>query len=198
MRRMRGYGRGSRVFTPIDFKDLAGHTSSIDQALSRLARQGTIRRLARGLYDLPRINPRVGQISPTPDVVAQAIARRTQHVAQVPGAQAANALGLSDQVPAHSVYLTGGPSSRVVVGKTVVVLRHASQKHLIAPGTAAGAVVQALRYLGKDAGPQIADTVAPRLSASDRYHLTRAMPIVPDWMRPTLARIAHVDVDTPD
>src|SRR5258707_2264950 len=91
MRRMRACGRGSRVFTPSDFLDL-GNRAPIDQALSRLARKGTIRRLARGLYDYPRTSSRLGQLSPAPDRVAQAIARKTHHVVHVSGAPAANAL----------------------------------------------------------------------------------------------------------
>lgn len=191
MRRMRACGRGGRVFTPSDFFDL-GDRTPIDQALSRLARKGTIRRLARGLYDYPRTSSRLGPISPTPDRVAQAIARKTHQVIQVSGAQAANALGLSTQVPAHAVYLTDGPSRQVAIGKTVVDLRHASPKHLIAPGTKAGAVVQALRFLGKDAGQQIAGRV--QLSVQDRSRLIHGAAVAPNWMRPTLNRIARAAV----
>ena len=38
-------------------------------------------------------------------------------------------------------------SRRVVLGKRIVDLRHASPKHLIAPGSAAGTVVQTLRHV---------------------------------------------------
>src|SRR5262245_26515031 len=149
MRRVRHRGRGV-VFTPADFFDL-GDRAALDQALSRLARQGTIRRLARGLYDYPRINPQLGPISPGPDAIARAVARKTSSKVQIAGAQAANALGLSTQVPAHAVYLTDGPSRRVAIGRSVITLRRASPKHLLAAGSTAGTVVQALRYLGRDA-----------------------------------------------
>lgn len=189
VRRVHARGRGV-VFTPADFFDLGGR-ATIDQALSRLARKGAIRRLARGLYDYPRINPRLGPISPTPDAVAHAIAKKTRSAVQVAGAQAANALGLSTQVPAHAMFLTDGPPRRVTIGRSVVTLRHASPRHLIAAGSAAGTVVQALRYLGKDAGPSVADTVANRLSSSDRQRLMRDAVLAPGWMRPVLYRIVH-------
>ncbi|SRR6266478_3555926 len=193
MRHVRAFGRG-RVFTPTDFLRLGGR-DSIDKALSRLTRKGVIRRLARGLYDYPRINPRLGQISPAPDVIAHALARKTQSAVQVSGAQAANVLGLSTQVPAHPVYLTDGPSRQVSIGRTVVNLRRTSPKHLIAAGSPAGTVVQALRYLGKDAGPQIADTVANQLSMPDRHRLIRGAAVAPGWMRPLLDRIARTGTD---
>jgi hypothetical protein len=97
MRRVKGMGRGS-VFTPSDFADLGGRAAT-DQALSRLARTGKIRRLARGIYDYPRVSRFLGPISPARDVVARALARKTNSAVQVTGAQAANALGLSTQVP---------------------------------------------------------------------------------------------------
>ena len=141
MKRARASGRGG-VFTPSDFLDVAGR-AAVDQALSRLVKGGKLRRLARGLYDFPKVHPKLGPLSPAPDDVAQALARETGSLVQIAGARAANVLGLSAQVPAQSTYLTDGPSRRVVLGKRVVDLRHASPKHLIAPGSPAGTVVQA-------------------------------------------------------
>ena len=147
LRRVRAHGRGS-VFTPADFLDL-GSRAAVDQALSRLTKDGRLRRLARGLYDYPQVHSQLGPLAPTPDAVAKAFARETGSSLQVTGAQAANALGLSTQVPARSVYLTDGPSRRIVLGKRVVDVRHASPKHLVAAGSMAGTVVQALRHLGQ-------------------------------------------------
>jgi len=195
MRRVRARGRGF-VVTPADFLDL-GSRAAIDQALSRLARRDIIRRLSRGLYDYPRINSRLGPISPGPDAVAQAVARKTSSTVQIAGAHAANALGLSTQVPAHAVYLTDGPSRRVSIGKSVVTLRRASPKHLVAAGSTAGTVVQALRYLGKDAAPAAADMVVHQLSAADHQRLIRDAVLAPGWMRPVLNRIARAAATTP-
>jgi predicted transcriptional regulator of viral defense system len=52
MKRVRGHGRGDMVFTWKDFKDL-GTRGSIDVALHRLAKVGKLRRVGRGMYDLP-------------------------------------------------------------------------------------------------------------------------------------------------
>ncbi|SMH40880.1 DUF6088 family protein [Mesorhizobium australicum] len=189
MKRARARGRGG-VFTPSDFLDVAGR-SAIDQALSRLAKGGQLRRLTRGLYDFPKIHPNLGPLSPTPDDVAQALARETGSQVQIAGARAANALGLSTQVPAKSTYLTDGPSRRVVLGKRVVDLRHASPKHLIAPGSPAGTVVQALRHVGPVRAADVAQVAARRLSANDKKTLGSTAVQAPAWMRPTLVSIAN-------
>lgn len=129
------------------------------------------RRLARGLYDFPKIHPKLGLLSPTPDDVAQALARETGSQVQIAGARAANALGLSSQVPAKNAYLTDGLSRRVVLGKRVVDLRHASPKHLIVPGSAAGTIVQALRHVGQIRAADVAKIAARHLSTSDKMDL---------------------------
>src|SRR5579863_3452148 len=90
-------GRGS-VFVPADFLDI-GSREAVDVALHRLARQGTIRRLARGVYDFPKEHPALGLLAPSAETVARALAGRDRTRLQPAGAYAANALGLSEQVP---------------------------------------------------------------------------------------------------
>lgn len=193
MRRARASGRGG-VFTPTDFLDVASR-AAVDQALSRLVKGGKLRRLARGLYDYPKVHPKLGALSPAPDDVARALARETGSQAQIAGAHAANALGLSMQVPAKSLYLTDGPSRRIVLGKRVVDLRHASPKHLIAPGSPAGTVVQALRHVGPVRAADVAQIATRRLSTSDKRLLASNAVQAPAWMRPTLISIGSSTSD---
>ena len=189
MRRVRVSGRGS-VFTPSDFLSIAARPA-VDQALSRLVKRGHLRRLARGLYDFPKLHPKLGALSPAPDDVAQALARETRSQVQIAGARAANALGLSTQVPAQSTYLTDGPSRRVVLGTRVIDIRHASPKHLIAPGSPAGTVVQALRHVGPARAAKVVQVAAQWLSANDKKTLASAAFQTAAWMRPTLISIAN-------
>jgi hypothetical protein len=188
LRRLRSRGRGY-VFTPKDCLDL-GTRASIDQALSRLAKSGDVRRLRRGLYDYPRRNPSIGAVSPTPHSVAQAVARQTRSRVQMDGAQAANALGLSTQVPARPTFLTDGPTRRVQIGNTSIVLKHASPRRLVAPGTRAGIVVQALRFMGREGLSPAVTQLSATLTTSDRCELARHISDVPDWMRPVLSVLA--------
>lgn len=192
MQRVRASGPGS-VFTPSDFLPLAAR-SSVDQALARLVKRGQLRRLARGLYDFPKVHPKLGPLSPAPDRVAQALARETGSQVQIDGARAAHALGLSTQVPAKSTYLTNGPPRRVVLGKRVIDLRHASPKHLVAPGSRAGTVVQALRHVGPARSSDVAQVATHWLSANDKKTLASAAVGAPAWMKPTLDLIAKAVV----
>src|SRR5271157_4648827 len=83
-----GRGRGS-VFVPADFLKI-GSRQAVDVALHRLAREGVIRRLARGLYDFPKEHPVLGLLSPSADTVAHALAGRDRTRLQPAGAYAAN------------------------------------------------------------------------------------------------------------
>jgi hypothetical protein len=80
--RVYGYGRGS-VFTPNDFLDVGGR-DAVDKALSRLAAGGTIRRLARGLYEYPREHPELGTLSPNIQKVAKALPAKIGFVCNQP------------------------------------------------------------------------------------------------------------------
>src|SRR5947207_2227305 len=69
--RIKARGNGW-VFSPTDFIDL-GSRDAVDKALSRMAATGTIRRVVRGLYDVPRQHPVVGMTAPSVDKVARAL-----------------------------------------------------------------------------------------------------------------------------
>lgn len=94
-----------RVYTPFDFLDL-GSSHSVGMALTRLVRSTALRRLARGLYDVPRTHPLLGKLQPSADEIVQALSRRDGAVAQPAQAMAANLLSLSEQVPARVIYET--------------------------------------------------------------------------------------------
>jgi Family of unknown function (DUF6088) len=179
--------RGS-VWSPKDFADL-GTRAAVDQALHRLAKAGILRKVARGLYDYPQSSPIVGKRSPRVDAVAKAAARARGARVRPTGAVAANALGLSTQVPARAEYITDGPARTIDVGGRQVKLRRVSPKRLALPG-GAGALVEALRYLGKDAVRALSDAqigrVVAALTEADVRALRNALHHTPDWMRPMI------------
>ena len=190
MKRIRGYGRGKRVHTPKDFLNL-GNRAAVDQALSRLVKSGHLRRVGRGLYDYPRVSTRLGQLSPNPDAVVQALARKTGSQILPSGARAANTLGLSTQVPARLVYLTDGPSRDVVIGRQRIQLRNTASKYF-SGNSGADIAVQALRHLGQNA---VDDTgirkVRTALSDRDKRALRKTIGKVPDWMTPYIKQITQ-------
>ena len=80
----------------------------------------------------------------------------------------------------------------MVLGKRVVDLRHASPKHLIAPGSAAGTVVQALRHVGASRAADVLQVAARSLTDSDKKTLAKNAAQAPAWMRATLLSIADL------
>lgn len=182
-------GRGS-VFVPADFLDLASR-SAIDVALHRLVRRGTIRRLARGVYDFPKEHPVLGRLQPPPDVVAKALAGRDRTRLQPAGAYAANALGLSDQVPARAVFLTDGPSRTVKIGPTTIQLRRTTARNMAAAGRLSGLLIQALRQLGKEhITPERRAHLRRTLPADQRRELAKDIRLAPAWMHPIIRELA--------
>jgi hypothetical protein len=176
-----------KVFNARDFLDL-GSRHAIDQTLPRHSRSGRLRKIARGLYDLPRTDPQLGTLSPNIDAIAKAIKGRDAIRLQPAGAQAANMLGLSDQVPTKLVYLTDGPSRRVSVGGFDIVLKHTTVRNMATAGRLSGHIIQALRWLGEDhVDASVLDKLRRNLKAADRAALVRDVPYAPAW----IAKIFH-------
>jgi hypothetical protein len=178
------------VFSAADFLDL-GTRHAVDKALSRMAATGSIRRVARGLYDVPRRHQIVGPAAPSVDKAVRALAGKSATRLQPTGAYAANLLGLSDQVPARVVYLTDGRSKRIRLGKLDITLRQTSPRSMATAGTISGLVIQALRYLGR--AHVTHDTVKRldrRLSRDDRKQLAKDVAYAPAWVGEIMRRLA--------
>jgi predicted transcriptional regulator of viral defense system len=96
--RINRLGQG-KAFSAKDFLDIESRTT-VDVALAGLTKKGKIRRIRRGLYDMPKFNAALGgKLSPDIDEAARAIARRQRWKIVPEGSWAANLLGLSAQVP---------------------------------------------------------------------------------------------------
>lgn len=141
------YGRGW-CFTPAHFLDL-GSASSIRKALSDLQKQRIIRRLTQGVYDYPIIHKELGLIPPDLNAVAKAIAEKNGVQIQPSGAHAANLVGLSEQVPGKTIFLTEGPSRRIRIGNQEIVFKKATKKVMYPAGTREGLLIQALKNIGE-------------------------------------------------
>jgi hypothetical protein len=185
-------GRGS-VFVPADFLAI-GSREAVGVALHRLARQGTIRRLARGVYDFPKEHPGLGPLAPSAEAVARALAGRDRTRLQPAGAYAANALGLSDQVPAKAIFLTDGPARTVRIGPTTIQLRRTTPKNMEAAGRLSGLLIQALRELGQEhVTLERRNHLKRTLPADERRELLKDLRLAPAWMHPIFRELAAED-----
>ncbi len=186
--RITGHGKGW-VFSPAHFKGLGSRTA-VESALRRCKSDGTIRQLARGLYDYPKKHPKIGFMTPSPECVAQALATRDATRLQPSGAYAANLLGLSEQVPAKVVFLTDGPSRRVKIGRQEIVLKNTTPRNMATAGKASGTVIQALRHMGKkQISKQHAIHLRKVLKQEEKKQLLKDKIYAPGWMHPIIEQI---------
>jgi Family of unknown function (DUF6088) len=183
---------GGKAFSAKDFLDIASRTT-IDVTLAELTLDGTIRRVRRGLYDMPRVNPSLGgKLSPDIDEAARAIARKQKWKIVPEGAWAANLLGLSTQVPAKIIYLTDGPNNEVPIGRRSIYFKHARPKALAGLEGKFALVVQALRHLGKEAvGPREIVMLKAAFSPAERRKLVKDTRFGVDWIYEVAKRIAE-------
>jgi hypothetical protein len=189
--RIRGHGRGW-VFTPADFQDL-GSRNAIALALMRHTRAGTIRQLARGLYDYPRQDSRLGILAASTDDIAKALRGRDDFRLQASGAHAANLLGLSTQVPARAVYLTDGRGRKIQVGKRQIILKHTTTRQMATAGRTSGLVIQAFRWLGQDnVDDSVVRLLQKKLSDRDKKQLLKDLRYAPAWVADAMRKVAQI------
>jgi Family of unknown function (DUF6088) len=189
--RIERLGEG-KVFSAKDFLDIASRTT-IDVTLASLTLDGKIRRVRRGLYDMPKVNAALGgKLSPDIDEAACAIARRQRWKIVPDGAWAANLLGLSTQVPAKIIYLTDGPNNEVLIGRRTIHFKHARPKAIAGLDGKFALVVQALRHLGKEGvGSREIETLRQALSPAEKRKLVKDARFGVDWIYEVAKMIAE-------
>lgn len=125
--KIRKMERGS-IFFIDDFIEL-GSPGSVRLALMELKKQGLILRPARGIYCYPKIRDEYsGFITPSPETIAEALAKK-ERLRIVPyGDNAAFRLGLSGLQVSNLKYLTDG-ASRVInlSGGQKIFFNHTSE-----------------------------------------------------------------------
>ncbi|MGK2898419.1 MAG: DUF6088 family protein [Burkholderiaceae bacterium] len=168
------------VLSPKEFLHLGGR-AAVDQALSRLTKKGKLLRVSRGTYVAP-VSSRFGTRAPAPEKVVEALAAQSGEVVTPHGASAANALGLTQQVPIREVYLTSGRTRKLKLGRSEVMVKHVP-RWMLALGTGpAGAAVRALAWMGPTHIGESLATLHRTLPASEWRALASARAALPSWM----------------
>jgi hypothetical protein len=129
-----------------DFRNL-GTDSAIRTTLSRMSREGTLKRLAHGIYQKPKTDPVLGELLPGPEELAQKIADKELIRIKPSGAYALNKLGLSTQVPTRLVYITDGKSRQIKLGNMIILFKSTTPKKLSMRGKYSSLIIQALEEL---------------------------------------------------
>lgn len=175
--------KGGSVFFIDDFLRF-GSSKTAGKALERLVEKGEISRVSWGIYARLKKHPIFGEIFPSTEDIAKAIARKDKARIIPTGVLAMNALGLSTQVPMNIVYLTDGSARIVSIGKKTIKFKKTSPKNLAAIGPISELVIQALKEIGKD---NVTDSeisiILDHLKKEEPFRLEHDIKLAPEWIR---------------
>lgn len=176
------------ILFPEDF-ELEGTYNALKIGLHRLVKIKYIVRMGHGIYAKPKQSKLLGQILPTTDEVAKAIAKRDRARILPTGSYASYLLGLSTQLPLKIVYLTDGSARKVKVGKSIIVFKKVAPKQLAMEGEISKLVVQALKEIGKDNITEKEEKIImDQLKKEDTKKLRNDIALAPQWIGEIMAK----------
>jgi hypothetical protein len=180
--------------TPLRAKELLhlGSRAAVDQALSRLVQRGQLMRAGRGVYVRP-VETRFGTRAPSVEKMMEAIANSKGETIASHGAAAANALGLTTQVPVRAVYITSGPSRHIQLGAQMVELRHVPKWQLVKAGYPAGEALRALAWLGQASASEALQTLKRKLPPAAIEEIVATRAHLPTWLAEQVSKLAVND-----
>lgn len=177
---------GSIVFSE-DFQMLQ-NAGAVKVALHRMVKRGELRRLARGIYTKPKFSDLVGEVLPTTEEIAKAIAKRDKARILPTGSYAMHMLGLTTQIPLKLVYLTDGSPRKIRIGNRTIQFKKTTPKNLSLKGEISKLVVQALREIGKDGvTSEELDKIQTILQKEDKKTLLHDIALAPQWIAEIMA-----------
>lgn len=161
-----------------------GNSRAVNKALERLAAKDDIKRVARGIYTRPQISSLIGEVMPTAENIAKAIAKRDKARIVPTGSYALNAIGLSTQVPMNVVYLTDGAARKIKLKKRTITFKKTSPKNLATIGKISSLVIQALKEIGKDKVQEWEENkIIELLKKEEKTRLQHDLRMAPEWIR---------------
>lgn len=142
-----------RIFFTDEFADLESPVS-VRTMLMKLVKEGSVVRLARGVYCRPKLEGEYGikMVLPSPETIAETVAAR-EKVRIIPyGDIAARELGLSGMVVSDLKYLTDGADRRICLSKgRKIYFNHTDEVKVFGYcNETMRKVAFAVRFLGED------------------------------------------------
>lgn len=171
------------VFFPENFFDLGSETAC-RKALERMSGKGEIMFVARGIYAFPEKSELFGDVPPSMDQIAMAIAQR-DHARIIPtGQYAAHVLGFTTQIPLQVTYLTDGIPRKISIGKRSLRFNKTAPKNLSAKGENTALIIQGLKAVGKDGvTEEMKAKVKGLLGKENPSDAIHDMMLAPEWIR---------------
>ncbi len=184
-------GRGAIVF-PSNFVSL-GSAAAVRKALCALVADGTLLRLANGIYLYPQTNKYLNvPVLPSLDEIAEAIAKRDRVHIQPVASYAMNLLGLSTQMPQNAVYLTDGAARSVNVygGRGIKFIR-TTPKNLLFRNPLVGMVVSAIKEIGNGnvTEEEFNKIQSILLSKTEKTAVAGELVLAPIWVREMILKM---------
>jgi len=173
-----------------------GSGKTISKTLDRLSKENELRRLAPGIFYRPEVSDYIGELRPSIDDVAKAIARRDKARIVPTGAYALNKLGLSTQVPMNIVYHTDGSARKIKVGKNTISFKKTTSKNVASIGDFSTLAIQALKAIGKGLATEAEILHIQKILEKEKpTALEHDIRLAPEWIRqilkPTLKKLQH-------
>ncbi len=175
------------VFFSSDLSDTGIKPSVIQKVLERETNAGKIMRLGQGIYYRPKVDDvyGLGVIYPSLEDVARRLAERDAVRIEPTGANAANLLGLSTQVPMNLCFLTDGRTKEIKMnnGRTLKFI-HAPLKNFTFTNRTLMLLTFALKEIGKDhVLPEQTERIKKLLANIPLEQTKVDLKLMPAWIR---------------
>lgn len=175
------------VFFSSDLSDTGVKSPLIQKVLERETNAGRIMRLGQGIYYMPKVDDvyGLGIIYPSLEEIARRLAERDKVRIEPTGANAANLLGLSTQVPMNLCFLTDGSSKEIKMsnGRTLKFI-HAPLKNFTFTNRTLMLITFALKEIGKDnIQPEQTDRIRKLLANIPLEQAKVDLKLMPAWIR---------------
>jgi Family of unknown function (DUF6088) len=156
-----------------------GFRSAVDRALSRLVRNGTLRRLARGVFARDPDGLRHYSDYEIAKIKAEAFGRKmAKHPLLI-----ASELGIEDVEKVESTFSTDGHTTKFLAGERTIRLVHSSSRKMRLCNSKAGQAARALWHLGKYVvDPTVIMQAVLNFDRDDRLELKRNVRWMPAWL----------------
>lgn len=123
-----------------------GSVTSVQKAFSRLAKEGSVVRVAKGIYTRPKplkSFPAI-KIMANTEEIALSWVRKHNYTMVRQGIEEAYRLGLQTQAPVKTVFWCSGPSREFKAGNQQVIIKHVAESKLLWVNKPEGSLYRAL------------------------------------------------------
>ena len=183
------------VFTINDIIDL-GSYDNLRKILERMTKSGILRRLIRGVYEIPKYNKTFNMIAPPSiDEIAKALARNFNWDIYTSGNYALNILGISTQIPSKYIYISSGPNRKYEYDGNMIIFKHATLKETNSFSYITNIVIQAFKELGKDnITDEIIKLIRQKYSSDEINLICEEAKKTTIWIYQNILRLKEVNI----